>query len=169
MLLPGGVAMGLLSPVVGRLFDRWGPRRLVLPASIVVLGVFIFFANLSLSTPWWAVMCGHIAMSVSFAAIFTPLFTVALGSLPSPLYSHGSAVIGAVQQVAGAAGTALFVTVFAMQTAAAEPHVASHAEAMIGGSHWAFLGAGAVWSAAVICAFFLRAPDEPAAGSAAAH
>lgn len=169
MLLPGGVAMGLLSPVVGRLFDRWGPRLLVVPASIVVLGVFIFFANLSLSTPWWAVMCGHIVMSVSFASIFTPLFTVALGSLPSTLYSHGSAVIGAVQQVAGAAGTALFVTVFAMQTAVAEPLVGSHAEAMIAGSHWAFLGAGAIWTAAVVCGFFLRSPESEAAVPGVAH
>ncbi|NHB83920.1 hypothetical protein G7085_02470 [Tessaracoccus sp. HDW20] len=38
MLLPGGVAMGLLSPVVGRVFDRFGPRVLVIPASFVVLG-----------------------------------------------------------------------------------------------------------------------------------
>ena len=162
MLLPGGVAMGLLSPVVGRLFDKWGPRRLVIPASFVVLAVFLFFSTLTLHSPWWSVMAAHVVMSISFAAIFTPLFTVAMGSLPAPLYSHGSAVIGAMQQVAGAAGTALFVTVFAMQTAAAEPHAASHAEAMLVGSHWAFLGAGAVWTAAVICGFFLRtpAPDD---------
>ena len=165
MLLPGGVAMGLLSPFVGRVFDRLGPRVLVVPASFVVLGVFWFFSTLSLATPWWAVMCGHILMSVAFASIFTPLFTVAMGSLPGVLYSHGSAVIGAIQQVAGAAGTALFVTVFAMQTAAAEPIVGSHAEAMLAGSHWAFLGAGAVWTAALICGFFLRRPAgeaEPA-------
>ena len=31
MLLPGGLAMGLLAPVVGRLFDRYGPRPLVAP------------------------------------------------------------------------------------------------------------------------------------------
>ncbi|NHB83919.1 multidrug efflux MFS transporter [Tessaracoccus sp. HDW20] len=81
--------------------------------------MFAFFSTLSLVTPWWAVMVAHIVMSISFASIFTPLFTVAMGSLPNDLYSHGSAVIGAIQQVAGAAGTALFVTVFAMQTAAA--------------------------------------------------
>lgn len=162
MLLPGGVAMGLLSPVVGRLYDRVGPRVLVLPAGVTVIGVFVFFASLALDTPWWAVVAGHIVLSVSFAAIFTPLFTVALGSLPGSLYSHGSAVIGATQQVAGAAGTAIFVTVFAVQTAAARPAAASEADAMLVGSHWAFLGAGAIWTGAVVCALFLRKPaDEP--------
>ncbi|HMR50139.1 MAG TPA: MDR family MFS transporter [Arachnia sp.] len=160
MLLPGGIAMGLLSPAVGRLFDRVGPRVLVVPASVVVLAVFLFFSTLSLTTPWWAVMLGHMLMSASFAFIFTPLFTVSLGSLPKPLYSHGSAVIGAIQQVAGAAGTAIFVTVFAMQTAAALPVSASEAEAMLVGSHWAFLGAGAIWTAALISSFFVRKPDD---------
>ena len=160
MMLPGGIAMGLLSPVVGRLFDRYGPRVLVVPAASVVLGVFLFFSTLSTTTPWWAFMAGHMVMSSSFAFIFTPVFTVALGSLPKPLYSHGSAVIGAIQQVAGAAGTALFVTVFAMQTAAALPTVGSEAEAMLVGAHWAFLGAGAIWTAALICSLFLRKPES---------
>ncbi len=164
MMLPGGLAMGLLGPVVGRLFDRVGPRPLVLPASAVVLGVFLFFSTLSLGTPWWAIVVAHMAMSVSFAAIFTPLFTISLGALPKNLYSHGSAVIGAVQQVAGAAGTALFVTVFAMQTAAATPTAPSEAAAMLTGAHWAFLGAGAIWTGAAVCGFFLRKPDDVVAG-----
>ena len=111
MMLPGGILMGLLSPIVGRIFDRAGPRVLVIPASVLVLGVFLFFSTMNPATPWWAVMIAHMVMSASFACIFTPLFTVALGSLPSNLYSHGSAVIGAVQQVAGAAGTALAASI----------------------------------------------------------
>ncbi|MHA6525393.1 MDR family MFS transporter [Tessaracoccus sp. G1721] len=164
MLLPGGVAMGLLSPVVGRLYDRVGPRALVVPASIVVMGVFVFFSTISLATPWWAVTLGHVMMSVGFASMFTPLFTVALGSLPRPLYSHGSAVVGTVQQVAGAAGTAVFVTIFATQSAAAAATAGSEAEAMLAGARWAFRAAGAIWTAAVVAGLFLRRPenaDEP--------
>lgn len=166
MMLPGGIAMGLLGPIVGRLYDKVGPRVLVVPASLVVLGVFGAFALLTPSTPWWAVMVAHIVMSISFAFLFTPLFTVALGVLPPRLYSHGSAMIGTVQQVAGAAGTSLFVTVFAMQTAVAESAGQPTPQAMLTGSHWAFLGAGAVWTAAVITAFFLRRPPEDADAAA---
>ncbi|HSO69620.1 MAG TPA: DHA2 family efflux MFS transporter permease subunit, partial [Arachnia sp.] len=71
MLLPGGIAMGLLSPVVGRLYDRVGPRALVVPASVVVMGVFVFYSTISLATPWWAIMLGHVVMSVGFASMFT--------------------------------------------------------------------------------------------------
>ena len=120
MLLPGGLLMGLLGPVTGRLFDRVGPRPLMLPASVVIAGVFWLLSTIQLSTPWWLVVAAHMAMSASFAFMFTPLFTIALGSLPKDLYSHGSAVVGTVQQVAGAFGTAVFVTAMASQSAAAQ-------------------------------------------------
>lgn len=169
MLLPGGIAMGLLSPVVGRLYDRYGPRVLVVPASVVVMGVFAFFATITIATPWWAITLGHVVMSVSFAAMFTPLFTVALGSLPRALYSHGSAVVGTVQQVAGATGTAVFVTVFAMQSAAAAPAAASEEEAMLAGARWAFMAAGAIWTAAVVAGLFLKRPADVDGPGFAAH
>lgn len=162
MMLPGGFLMGVLGPLVGRLFDRFGPRPLVIPASIVVTGVFVFFSTLTLATPWWAVMIGHIVMSMSFAFVFTPLFTVALGALPNRLYSHGSATVGTVQQVAGAAGTALFVTVMAMQTEAAEAAGTAHGAALLVGTHWSFLGAGAVWTVGLVSGFFLRRPQTTA-------
>ena len=160
MLLPGGIAMGLLSPVVGRLYDRVGPRALVVPASLVVMGVFVFYSTISLATPWWAIMLGHVVMSVGFASMFTPLFTVALGSLPRHLYSHGSAVVGTVQQVAGATGTAIFVTIFAIQSAAAAPTAASEAESLLVGARLAFMAAGAIWTAAVAAGLFLRKPAD---------
>lgn len=158
MLLPGGLAMGLLSPLVGRVFDRSGPRFLVIPASMVVLLVLVFFSTVTTATPWWLIMAGHIAMSVSFAAIFTPLFTLSLGALPGELYSHGSAVLGTVQQVAGAAGTAVFITVFSVREAAARPLASSEAEAMLAGARWAFLAAAVIWLGVVVASFFLRRP-----------
>lgn len=38
---------------------------------------------------------------------------------------------------------------------------AGEAAALLAGSHWAFLGAGAVWTAAVAASFFLRKPADP--------
>ncbi len=159
MLLPGGIAMGLLGPVAGRLYDRLGPRALVTPAAFVVLGVFAFLANLSASTPWWAVVAAHMVMSVCFAFIFTPLFTVALGSLPPYLYSHGSATVGTTQQVAGAAGTAVFVTIFALGRVQAEHAGASEGAAVLAGSHGSFWAAAAVWLLAIATSFRLRVPE----------
>ena len=166
LMLPGGVLMGLLGPVVGRLYDRYGPRVLLVPALAVVAAVFALFSTLTLLTPAWFVLVLHLTMSASFAFIFTSLFTTALGSLPPRLYSYGSAGVGTIQQVAGAAGTALFVTVFAMQTAVAQAGGASEQAALLAGARWGFLGAGAVMTAAAIVALFLRRPETDAAAPA---
>lgn len=169
MLLPGGLLMGVLGPVVGRLYDRIGAKPLMLPASVVIAAVFWMLSTLQPQTPWWVVLVCHMAMSASFAFIFTPLFTIALGSLPKPLYTHGSAIVGTVQQLAGALGTAVFVTVFAAQSQAQLDAGASPEAALLAGSHPAFLGAGAVWVLAIVAIALLRAPQPSDEVPLAAH
>ncbi|MFT4295130.1 MAG: MDR family MFS transporter [Micropruina sp.] len=159
MMLPGGVLMGVLGPVVGRLYDRLGARPLMLPASVVVAVVFWLLSTIQPDTPWWFVVACHVAMSASFAFMFTPLFTVALGSLPRQLYTHGSAIVGTVQQLAGAFGTAVFVTVFAAQSDALRATGAGPEQSLLHGAHLAFLGAGAVWVLAIVATGFLRTPE----------
>lgn len=159
LLLPGGLLMGLLGPVVGRLYDRVGPRWLVVPGGVTVAVAFAIFATISPATPWWHLLAANLVMSAGLAFMFTPLFTVALGSLPHHLISYGSAVVGTVQQVAGAAGTALFVTI--MSTVAAQAGGTAEA-ALASGARTAFLTVGCVWLLAIVGGFFLRRPAEDA-------
>ena len=109
--------MGLLAPSVGRAYDRFGPRPLLVPGAIVVSASAWGFTLLGATSSPWLMLACHVTLSAGLALMFTPLFTSALGSLPMHLYSHGSAMVGTVQQVAGAAGTALFVTVLTAQSA----------------------------------------------------
>jgi DHA2 family lincomycin resistance protein-like MFS transporter len=46
------------------------------------------------------------------AFIISALLTHSLGSLPREMYGHGSAILNTWQQLAGAIGTALFLTAF---------------------------------------------------------
>ncbi len=117
LLLPGGLIMGLCAPFVGRLFDRYGPARLVIPGAILFSGVMWSLTFISTTTSVWVVLAIHIVLSIGLALMFTPLFTVSLGSLPPKLYSHGSAIIGTTQQVAGAAGTTLYVAIMTWRPA----------------------------------------------------
>lgn len=158
MLLPGGLAMGLAAPVVGRLFDRYGPTPLVLPGAIMVSAVMWAMALLDQTTPTALVLAGHVVLSIGLSLMFTPLFTSALGSLPARLYSHGSATIGTIQQVAGAAGTALFVALMSMQMARLSGTGADMVAATASGVQIAFLCGGIISTLAVIAAVFVRRP-----------
>ena len=113
MMMPGGLAMGLLGPRVGKIFDAHGGRVLVIPGSVGVVVALSVFSQINLHTPYWLILGAHIVLMSSLAAVFTPVFTLGLGSVPPQLYSHASSLLGALQQVAGAVGTAISVTVMA--------------------------------------------------------
>ena len=98
-------------------------------------------------------------MSLGLAFMFTPLFTTALGSLPHHLRGYGSATVGTVQQVAGAAGTALFVTIMATVSAAA-PGTAE--ESLAAGARGAYLVVGGLWLFGIAAAAFLTRPADSA-------
>jgi DHA2 family lincomycin resistance protein-like MFS transporter len=118
-VLPGGLAMGLLGPVVGRLYDRLGPRRLVIPGAAVLTGALWAFTTLGAGSPLWTIIAFHVVLVLGISLMLTPLMTDALGRLPGHLDSHGSAIMSTLQQVAGAAGTALFITVMAVASTGA--------------------------------------------------
>ncbi|MWD27159.1 DHA2 family efflux MFS transporter permease subunit [Aquicoccus sp. SCR17] len=160
LLLPGGLIMGLLAPTVGRLFDSHGARKLVIPGACAVsLGLWLM-ATLGLETPVWRVLASHIALSVGLAFLFTPLFTSSLGSLPSRLYSHGSAVLGTVQQVAGAAGIALFVSIMSLRIGALMADGATLEAATASGVRAGFLTGAAISLFMIVAGFFVRRPPE---------
>ncbi|GGR96554.1 DHA2 family efflux MFS transporter permease subunit [Deinococcus sedimenti] len=118
LLLPGGLVMGLLAPTVGRWYDRVGPRPLTLPGTVLMAGALFGFGGLTVATPAWTLVALHVTLSTGLALLFTPVFTSSLSPLPPRLYSHGSAILSTLQQVAGAAGTALLVTLYAARSAA---------------------------------------------------
>ena len=116
LVMPGGLAMGLLGPTVGRIFDRLGGRVLVIPGSLGIVISLAGFTLVSMTMPYWQVLGLHVLLMLSLAAVFTPVFTLGLGDLPTHLYSHGSSMLGTLQQVAAAFGTAAAVTVMSVRT-----------------------------------------------------
>jgi DHA2 family lincomycin resistance protein-like MFS transporter len=100
-------------------------------------------------------------LMLGLACLFTPAFTAALNPLPPYLYSHGSAILGTLQQVAGAAGTALLVAIMATRTATLSQAGLPPIPALNGGIATAFTVAALISIAAVILAFFIRNSKPP--------
>ena len=170
LLLPGGLLMGLLGPVVGRLYDRYGARALLIPGTVVTSLSLWSATLLGVHSPAAQILVFHPLLSVGLAFVFTPLFTAGLGALPARLYSYGSAVFGATQQLAGAAGVALLVSVFSVRAAALAASGSVGVEAIAGGIHAAFVVAAFLSMAAVVGALFVRTPEQdPAAGPPRTH
>ncbi len=144
LVMPGGLAMGLLGPRVGRTYDAHGARVLVIPGAVGLLVSMSAFVTLGAGTPTWQILIAHVVLMISLAALFTPVFTMGLGSLPPHLYSHGSSLLGTIQQVAGATGTALVVTIMTSRAAALVDAGVGPLAASLEGMRWAFAVAAAL-------------------------
>jgi MFS transporter, DHA2 family, lincomycin resistance protein len=168
MLLPGGLLMGLLGPTVGRLFDRYGPRALTTGGAAVLTFTMWRFSTMDATTPIWMLVGLHVLMSLALAFLFTPSFTTALNPLPPYLYSHGSAILATLQQVAGAAGTALLVAIMSARTATLVASGQPEVVALNGGLNTAFGVAAVVSIGAIVLATFMRrtVPEKPPEASA---
>lgn len=157
MLLPGGILSGVLAPFVGMAYDKVGPRVLIFPGAVIVTGAMAGFSTLGVATPVWLVIALHMLLSIGTAMMMTPLMTTALGAVTPKLYPHASAIVNTLQQVSGAAGTALFITLF---TVAATADSGGSALADLARGVDAAFGVGAVISSAgIVLALFLRKPS----------
>ncbi|MBT2248208.1 multidrug efflux MFS transporter [Arthrobacter sp. BHU FT2] len=158
LLLPGGLTTGVVAPVVGRAFDRWGPRPLVIPGSFVVAAAMGGMYLLGPSTPLAQVVATHVVLGLGLGMVMTPLLTSSLGSLHQDLFSHGSAITNTLQQLAGAAGTALFISVMTATTANGGHIDTGSVTAQADGIHHAFLWGFVLTLIAAGMSFFLRSP-----------
>ncbi|WP_124711192.1 MDR family MFS transporter [Gordonia insulae] len=159
LTLPGGLIMGLAGPIVGRIYDLRGPRILAVPGAIIVSAAVWMLVFVSPSTSVWWLLGANAMLCLGLAATFTPLMTLGLGSVEPRLYSHGSAVLGTFQQVAGAAGTALFITVMTVVSTADQDAGVAETEAISHGVQRVFTVAGFLSFALIVIVLFLRRPD----------
>ncbi|WP_379127572.1 DHA2 family efflux MFS transporter permease subunit [Paenibacillus sp. sgz500958] len=122
LLLPGGLINGLMSPVMGRLFDKYGPKWLVIPGLVITAVTMWFFSDINATSSVVFVIVLHSALMVGVSMIFMPAQTNGINQLPMDLYPDGTAIMNTLQQVAGAIGTALAVSIM---TAGVKSYISS--------------------------------------------
>lgn len=115
LLLPGAIINAFLSPVTGKLFDKYGAKPLFIFGLVLVALSMWLVIDLSSTTSYVYILVRTIILRIGLAFITMPLNTAALNAIPRELASHGSAVNNTIRQLAGAIGTAVIVTVYTLQ------------------------------------------------------
>lgn len=174
MMLPGALVMGIMSPITGKLFDKFGPRIL----GIIGLGItsiatyqMTFF---SLESTYTHIILIYSVRMLGISMVMMPIMTNGLNQLPSRLNPHGTAVNNTISQVAGAIGTAIFVTIMnsraassaAEQLAGIDPTTLAQEQlahvkklALLEGIQFTFLIATFTTLVAFILTFFVKRVD----------
>ncbi|MBU7595336.1 multidrug efflux MFS transporter [Metabacillus halosaccharovorans] len=111
LLLPGGIINGILSPVMGGLFDKFGPKWLVTIGIVIVTGAMFGFSTITIETSSAFIIALHIITMVGVSMVMMPAQTNGLNQLPRELYPDGTAIMNTLQQVAGAIGTAVAISI----------------------------------------------------------
>ncbi|ARJ51201.1 MDR family MFS transporter [Staphylococcus lutrae] len=160
ILLPGALLNGFLSPFMGGLFDKFGPRKLVIPGMLLLLGVAIFYTTVHPGLPVYIFVLAYIVLMIGTAAIMMPVSTNGLNALPQDKYPHGTAIFNVLQPIAGATGIAIFVGIVSgVQNRVLEKYVHItqdiRNQAMTSGMHSAYIFAVVLLIIGLILAFRL--------------
>jgi len=168
IMLPGGVVMGIMSPITGRLFDKFGAKWLAVVGLALIGNTLWQFAFITPETIYSKIMILNTLLMLGISMLMMPVMTNALNELPPPLYPHGTAIIGTLQQVSGAVGTALLVTVmtngreqFLDRPTSTQGDAAQQILAITAGMKSAFLLAFALVAVAWAVSFFLKRAAPP--------
>ena len=116
MMLPGALLMGIMSPITGKLFDKIGGRILAVVGLSITILTSYFFSKLTLDTSYTHLILLYSARMFGMSMVMMPVMTNGLNQLPARYYPHGTAMNSTLQQVSGAIGSALLVTIMTNRT-----------------------------------------------------
>lgn len=70
LLLPGGIINGLMSPIMGRMFDKYGPKWLVIPGLIIAAVALWFFSSITVASTVVFVIVLHSTLMIGISMVF---------------------------------------------------------------------------------------------------
>lgn len=180
MMLPGAILMAIMSPITGRLFDKFGGRVLAISGLAITVVTTYFFSKLTMDISYTELVILNAVRMFGMSMVMMPISTNGLNQLPTKLYPHGTAMNNTLNQVSGAIGTALLVTIMSTRTehyasqlaekamqnaggqAAANPEAVAAIQqeimmnSMLEGINDAFLVATFIAAVSFILAFFIK-------------
>ena len=111
MLLPGAIITGAMSPISGKLFDRFGVKGLAIIGFSCIVLATILYNFIGQDTSFAAISAIFTVQMLGFALLSMPLMTAGINSLPHELIAHGTAMHNTIRTVGSSIFAALLVTV----------------------------------------------------------
>jgi MFS family permease len=115
VLAPGAVVVAVLSPVAGRLSDRFGPRLLVRAGLVTILLSTLFISTVAAGASPMLVAAGILGQGLGFAAVNSPTANAASGALKRSESGVGLGIYQMLFFLGGGFGTAIGATFLALR------------------------------------------------------
>ncbi|MDA3629261.1 MFS transporter [Saccharopolyspora sp. WRP15-2] len=111
VMIPAGISVAVLSPLIGRLADRIGTRPLVVVGLAIMAASALFLATATTSVV--PIAAGILGLSVGFILVLTPIISAAASALPSEQVGIGLGILQGAQFLGAGTGPALFAVLVA--------------------------------------------------------
>ncbi len=123
LMMPGALVSGLMMPVIGRLFDRVGPRPLVLLGLLLLAFITFLFRNLNLQTATSTIMVWVMFRGLVMPLANMPAQTAAMVDIPTELIGRASAITNIIGRVSSSFGIAVLTSLLTTRQALHGAHL----------------------------------------------
>ena len=117
-MLPGALAMAVLSPLVGRVLDHHGPRRIVIVGFALMICASGLLSTLEPESPLWMPIAFQTLRFSGSACLNQVLTTWGVNQLGDGGAKQGTAVSSTMRQTGSAAVNAMFFSMMDLMTPA---------------------------------------------------
>jgi MFS family permease len=106
VMLPQAVAMAVMMPFAGRIYDKFGPRwPALIGLSIAAFGTYLL-TGINVDMTRHEVIMWTIVRAIGTGLAMMPIMTAGLNALPAEFTGYGSAINNIAQRVSAALGLA---------------------------------------------------------------
>jgi len=128
-LMPRSLVMMVMMPVGGLLYNKLGPRLMILVGLIMTVYSQWVMGHFTLQTGASDIFVPQVIQGVGFALVFVSLSTVALSSIPREKMTSATGLNNLIRQLGGSFGTAFVVTLLTRHIAQARADLVTHSAA----------------------------------------
>lgn len=127
IMMPGSLAMAVINPLAGKIYDKFGIRKLVVTGSALMAASCVAVSFVNENTPVIYMILALLIRSIAIGCIMMPVVTWGMSTLDGRYTSHGTALLTSLRTISGAIGSAVFVAVmmFATQVSSGPVSVAA--------------------------------------------
>lgn len=122
VLSPGGFALMLLMPFVGKMMPHVDPRRMLAVGIVLCVIGIVMMSHVNREVDFWTLAIARIVQASGLAFLFIPITVIAYAQIPMAKNNNASALLNLSRNLGGSVGIAVLTTL--LSRGAQEHHAA---------------------------------------------
>ena len=110
VIMPGAILNGIMSVYTGKIYDKYGPRLLILIGFIILIVTTASLSFLKYDSSYTMLVVVYAIRMFAVSLLMMPINTAGINALRNEDISHGTAIMNFGRVMVGSLGTTLMVT-----------------------------------------------------------